>query len=127
MQKAARIATVLSVIIVLLGILGLVSLNVARRTREVGIRKVFGASGASVVMLFLKEFLIVMVFAIFVAFPLIILTMQKWLQNYAYRISINWITFAWIGLGLGLMVNILVLVQTYKAALMNPVESLKRE
>jgi putative ABC transport system permease protein len=127
LQKAAAIATSLSIVIVLLGLLGMVSLNVARRTREVGIRKVLGASASSVIMLFLNEFLMVMLFASVIAFPLVILTMQKWLQNYAYRINIDWGTFAWILFGFGAMITALVAMQTHKAALTNPVESLKGE
>ncbi len=97
LKRAANVATILSVIIVLLGILGMVSLNVSRRTREVGIRKVLGASYASVTMLFLKEFLMIILAAMLHAFPLAFFSMNKWLQNYAYRIEIGWISFASVG------------------------------
>jgi putative ABC transport system permease protein len=127
LKKASQAATVLSTVIVLLGILGMVSLNVARRTREVGIRKVLGASGISVVALFLKEFLLVMVFAILVAFPLAFFMMKKWLETYAYRIDIGWTTFASIGFAFTFLIIALVCLQTYKAALMNPVKSLKSD
>jgi putative ABC transport system permease protein len=127
LKKASQAATVLSIMIVLLGILGMVSLNVARRTREVGIRKVLGASGISVVALFLKEFLLVMVFAVLVAFPLAFFMMKKWLETYAYRIDIGWTTFASIGFAFTFLIIALVCLQTYKAALMNPVKSLKSD
>jgi putative ABC transport system permease protein len=127
LKKASQAATVLSTVIVLLGILGMVSLNVARRIREVGIRKVLGASGISVVALFLKEFLLVMVFAVLVAFPLAFFMMKKWLETYAYRIDIGWTTFASIGFAFTFLIIVLVCLQTYKAALMNPVKSLKSD
>jgi putative ABC transport system permease protein len=127
LKKASQVATVLSIVIVLLGILGMVSLNVARRTREVGIRKVLGASGMSVVALFLKEFLLVMIFAVAVAFPLAFFAMKKWLETYAYRIDIGWATFAEIGFAFLILITALVCLQTYKAALMNPVRSLKSD
>ncbi|WAC09848.1 ABC transporter permease [Dyadobacter pollutisoli] len=127
LKKASQAATVLSIVIVLLGILGMVSLNVARRTREVGIRKVLGASGMSVVALFLKEFLLVMIFAVAVAFPMAFFLMKKWLQIYAYRIDIGWTTFAEIGFAFAILITALVCLQTYKAALMNPVGSLKSD
>lgn len=127
LQQAAEVATTLAIIIVLLGILGMVSLNIVRRTKEVGIRKVLGATGISIVFLFLKEFLIVLAIAIVIAFPLAVISMNSWLQNYAYRIEISWITFAFVGLVFIGMVALLVGFQTLKAARLNPVKSLKIE
>ncbi|MCF0039400.1 ABC transporter permease [Dyadobacter fanqingshengii] len=127
LKKASQIATLLAVVIVLLGVLGMVSLNVARRTRELGIRKVLGASGLGIIMLFLKEFLLVMALAMLIAFPLAFLTMQRWLETYAFRIQIGWEPFAMVGLGFCLIVILLVCLQTTKASLMNPVKSLRSE
>ncbi|SKB55920.1 ABC transporter permease [Dyadobacter psychrophilus] len=127
LKKASQIATVLSVIIVLLGVLGMVSLNVTRRTRELGIRKVLGASEIGIIMLFLKEFLLVMTVAMLISFPLAFLTMKRWLETYAYRIQISWEPFAMVGLGFCLIVTLLVCLQTTNAALMNPVRSLRSE
>ena len=127
LKKASQIATVLSVVIVLLGVLGMVSLNVARRTRELGIRKILGASEVGIVMLFLKEFLLVMAFAMLISFPLAFVTMKHWLETYAYRIDINWEPFALVGLGFGFIITLLVCLQTTKAALINPVKSLRSE
>jgi putative ABC transport system permease protein len=127
LKQAARIATLLSVVIVLLGILGMVSLNVARRTREVGIRKVLGAASLHVVSLFLKEFLAILAAAILVAFPLATLLGNRWLNTYAYRVQIGWDIFALIALAFGLMITALVAAQTYKAAVMDPVKSLKSD
>jgi putative ABC transport system permease protein len=127
LKKASQIATILSAVIVLLGVLGMVSLNVVRRTRELGIRKVLGASEMGIVMLFLKEFLLVMAFAMLISFPLAFLAMKRWLETYAYRIQIGWEPFAMVGLGFCLIVTLLVCLQTTKAALMNPVKSLRSE
>lgn len=127
LKQAAEVATTLAIVIVMLGILGMVSLNIVRRTKEVGIRKVLGASGISIVFLFLKEFLIVVALAILIAFPLAVLSMNNWLQNYAYRIELSWISFAFVGLVFIIMVALLVGFQTLKAARLDPVKSLKIE
>lgn len=124
LKKASRVATFLSVVIVLLGILGIVSLNVARRTREVGIRKVLGATSMHVVMLFLKEFLVILAGAISVAFPLAVLVGNQWLKTYAYRVEIGWEVFAGITMLFGMMITVLVCTQTYKAGITDPVKSL---
>jgi putative ABC transport system permease protein len=127
LKKASRMATVLSVVIVLLGILGMVSLNVARRTREVGIRKVLGATSLHVVSLFLKEFLAILAGAIVIAFPLATVLGNQWLGTYAYRTPISWDIFAGIAIAFALIITALVTAQTYKAAVMDPVKSLKRD
>ncbi|NBB19886.1 FtsX-like permease family protein [Runella sp. CRIBMP] len=127
LKKAAQLATVLAMIIVLLGVIGMVSLSVARRTKELGIRKVLGASGAGLVLLFLKEFLIVIGIAAFISFPLLQMAMNQWLQNYAYRIEVSWLSFAAVVLSFGIMIVCLVGFQTFKAALMNPTQSLRSE
>lgn len=127
LQKAAQLATILAIVIVLLGIVGMVSLSVIRRTKELGIRKVLGASVISLVMLFLKEFLIVSAVATTVAFPLVVFSMNRWLENYAYRISISWISLAGVGAVFGLLIVGLVGFQTFKATLINPTKSLRAE
>ncbi|QRR04003.1 ABC transporter permease [Dyadobacter sandarakinus] len=125
MQKAARLATVLAIVIVVLGISGMVSLNVARRTREVGIRKVLGASATSVSLLFLREFLIILAIGSALALPLAAFVMTNWLANFNYRIAPDWLTFTCITLGCGGVISLLVWLQTWKAATMNPVKSIK--
>lgn len=127
LKKAAQLATFLAIIIVLLGVVGMVSLSVARRTKELGIRKVLGASGVSLVMLFLKEFLAVSAVAALISFPMILTAMNQWLQNYAYRIEMSWISFATIGIIFGTLIILLVGFQTFKATLMNPTQSLRSE
>lgn len=127
LKKASQVATALSIVIVLLGILGLVSLNVARRTREIGIRKVLGATGLHVVLIFLTEFLAIMLIAAGISFPAAILLGKKWLSTYAYRMDLGWDIFAGITLVFGLIITTLVCLQTHRAAMMNPVKSLRSE
>ena len=127
LQKASMAATVLSVIIVLLGVTGLVSLSIQKRTREIGVRKVLGAPVKSIIHLFLKEFLGVMLIACLVACPLAFMMMQKWLNGYAYRITITALPFI-ICIGSLLVVTaLLIIAQTIRAAFANPVNSLKTE
>ena len=127
LKKASFVATILAIIIVLLGILGMVSLNITGRTKELGIRKVLGASSGSIMMLFMKEFIFLMIIAIVISFPLGIMSMNAWLTNYAYRIELNWQIFMAIGFSFCLVVIAFVSFQTYKVALANPVKSLKTE
>ena len=127
LQKASMAATVLSVIIVLLGVTGLVSLSVQKRTREIGVRKVLGSPVSSIIRLFLKEFLGVMLIACIAACPIAFLMMQKWLNGYAYRIDITILPFLICIGSLLLITALLIIAQTIRAALANPVNSLKTE
>lgn len=127
LKKASFVATILSIIIVLLGILGMVSLSINRRTKELGIRKVLGATSMSIMMLFLKEFVLLMAIAVVISFPLSVMSINAWLTNYAYRIELNWQIFMSVGFIFGLIIILFVSFQTYKTALMNPVKSLMSE
>jgi putative ABC transport system permease protein len=127
LKKAAYLATALAIIIVLLGVLGLVSLSIQKRTKEIGIRKVLGSSVNHVIILFLKDFLGTVVIAGLVACPLAYFLMQHWLNDYAYKISLTPVPFA-VAVGALLLVTaILISIQTIKAALANPVKSLRAE
>jgi len=127
LRKAATTATVLSFIIVLLGVLGLVSSSVRRRTREIAIRKVIGASATGIVRLFVRDYLPVLLIAGLIASPFAYWMMQHWLDNYATRITITvWPFLGAIGC-LAVIMIMLIAVQTIKAALANPVKSLKVE
>lgn len=127
LKQASYTATILAVIIVLLGIMGLVSLSIQKRTKEIGIRKVLGSSANGIVVLFLKDFLPVIAVAALVACPFTWLLMKQWLSDYAYRIDITAQPFVWSLAGLGCVTGLLIFFQTIKAALMNPVKSLRTE
>ena len=127
LKKASYTATVLALIIVLLGVLGLISLSVQKRTKEIGIRKVLGSSVSGIMALFMKEFLAVIVIAGVVACPLAYVIMRIWLQGYAYRIDITATPFIISMASLGMITALLICAQTIKAAIANPVKSLRTE
>jgi putative ABC transport system permease protein len=127
LKKASYTATGLALIIVLLGVLGLISLSIQKRTKEIGIRKVLGSSVTGIMSLFIKEFLLVVLIAGIVACPLAYIIMNKWLQGYAYRIDITARPFLISILILGFITALLICLQTIKAAIANPVNSLRSE
>ncbi len=117
----------LAILISCLGLFGLVTFTAEQRVREIGVRKVLGASIASIVALLSKDFLRLILIAIVIASPLAWYAMNRWLQNFAYKIDIEWWVFALAGL---LAVGIALLTvsfQSIKAALANPVKSLRSE
>ena len=117
----------LSIFLACLGLFGLSAYTTAQRTKEIGVRKVLGASVFSIVGLLSKDFLKLVVIAIVVASPIGWYVMNRWLRDFAYRIDIDWGIFALAGM---LAVGIALLTvsfQSIKAALMNPVKSLRSE
>ncbi len=117
----------LSILISCVGLLGMVTLSTEQRTKEIGIRKVLGASVASIVTLLSKDFLKLVLIAVVIASPIAWYAMNAWLADFAYKIDISWWVFALAG---GLAVGIALMTvsfQSVKAALMNPVESLRSE
>ena len=118
---------VLAIIISCLGLFGLASYSAEKRIKEVGIRKVLGASLENIVIMLSKDFLKYVLIAALVAWPLSWLAVHKWLRDYAYRINISW----WIFLAaviLAMMVAFLTIsFQAIKAAIANPVKSLRTE
>jgi putative ABC transport system permease protein len=127
LKKALYTAVTLSLIMALLGVLGLISLSIHKRIKEMGIRKILGATTAGIISLFLKEFIVIMLVAGLVACPIAYFLMDQWLNNYVYRISITAGPFIWaIGL-IGAVTLVVIVLQTIKAAMENPVNSLKQE
>lgn len=119
--------TVIAIIIACLGLFGLSTFSAAQRTREIGVRKVLGASVAEVAGMLSKEFLVLILLAILIASPLAWFGMHRWLQGFAYKIEIKWWVFALSGL-LTIVVSILTVSwQSIKAALMDPVKSLRSD
>ncbi len=127
LRKAARIATVLALLIVLLGVQGVVALSITRRTKEIGIRRVLGATSVGIVRLFLQEFVGVLLLANALAAPLAVVVLSRWLQNYAYRIGLDAWPFVGVGLSLAAVIGLAVSLQGLRAAFMNPVKSLRTE
>ena len=126
-KKAAYTATLLAMIIVLLGVFGLVTLNIRKRTKEIGIRKVLGSSVLDIIVLFTREFVWMLLMAGIIACPLAYMIMHSWLQGYAYRVSIGPLPFIAVAGFLALVTILLIAAQTMKAALENPVKSLRTE
>jgi predicted permease len=117
----------LAVLIACLGLFGLSIHAAARRTKEIGIRKVLGASAAGLVGLLSKDFLKLVIVALLIASPLAYFFMEKWLQDFAYRIDIQWTVFALAGVVAVAVAFLTVSFQSVKAALANPVKSLRSE
>jgi putative ABC transport system permease protein len=117
----------LAIIIACLGLLGLSAYNVIQRTKEIGIRKVLGASVQHLLFILSRDFLLLVAVAFVIAVPLTWWAMNSWLQEFAYRIHIGWLTFAIAGIlafGIALFT---VGLQAFKATLANPVKSLRTE
>lgn len=127
LKKASYIAATLAIIIAFLGVAGLVSLSIQKRTKEIGIRKILGSSIAAIIQLFMKEFIVTLLLAALIACPIAYSLMQYWLNNYAYKVAITLTPFVLSIMGLMLMTALLVMVQTIKAAMANPVKSLRSE
>jgi len=126
-RKIFVTASILAIIIGCLGLLGLVAFMVERRLHEIGIRKVLGASIASIVMLLTGEFTRWVVVANLIAWPVSWLVMDRWLQNFAYRISIGWWMMVVAGITTLIIAFLTVSYQSIKAAVANPVEALRYE
>jgi ABC-type antimicrobial peptide transport system permease subunit len=127
LKKAAYTATVLAAIIVMLGIIGLISLSIQKRVKEIGIRKVLGASASSIISLFIRDFIIVAAAAGIIACPLAFLFMKHWLNDYAYRISITPMPFVIALIALFTVTIGLISFQVIRSTLLNPVNSLRSE
>lgn len=117
----------LALFIACLGLLGLVTYTAQQRTKEIGVRKVLGASIYNLVMLLSSDFIRLLVIAICIATPLSWIAMNKWLDNFAYHIEPKWWMFAFAGLSAVVIALITVSYQTFKAAKANPVDSLRDE
>jgi putative ABC transport system permease protein len=122
-----KIFAVIAIFLSCLGLYGLASFMAVQRIKEVGIRKVLGATAGNIVYLFSKEFILLITIAFLAASPVAWYFMRNWLQDYPYRISISWWMFALSGAGTLLITLITVSFQAIKAAVANPVKSLKAD
>jgi putative ABC transport system permease protein len=124
---AFNIFTGLALFIACIGLLGLVSQQVMQRTKEIGIRKVLGASVAGIMFLLSKDFLKLVFLALIIAVPLAGYAMSRWLEDFAYRIDLAWWIFALAGIVALAIALVTISFQALKAALANPVKSLRNE
>jgi putative ABC transport system permease protein len=127
MQDLFVIFSALSILIACLGLLGLVSFTAELKTKEIGIRKVLGASTGGVIVLLSKEFIKWILLANIVAWPLAWFMMNKWLQNFAYKTNIGWIVFVLAGFITMLIAIFTFIFQTVRTACAKPVNSLRYE
>jgi putative ABC transport system permease protein len=127
LNKLIKSSAVIAIFISCLGLLGLISLLTLQRTKEIGIRKVLGASVTNITALLSADFLKLVLIAVLIASPVAWLLMSKYLQNFAYRIDIQWWVFA-LAAGLAILIAfVTVSFQSIKAAIANPVKSLRNE
>jgi len=119
--------TTLAVLIACLGLFSLAAYAAEQRNKEIGIRKVLGASISSIVTMLSKDFIKLVGISFIIAAPLAWLTMQQWLQGFAYRQSFQWWILALAGAGAVIIAFITISAQSFKAAMANPAESLKSE
>jgi ABC-type antimicrobial peptide transport system permease subunit len=122
-----KIFAAISIFLSCLGLYGLASFMAAQKVKEVGIRKVLGASAASIVYLFSKEFVVLISLAFLIATPIAWFYMHQWLQDYVYRINISWWLFAAGGLVSILIALATVSSQAIRSSMANPVKSLRSE
>jgi len=127
LSQLYKIFAAIAIFLSCLGLYGLASFMAVQRIKEVGIRKVLGATPGNIVYLFSKEFIILIAIAFAIAAPLAWYFMHQWLQDYAYRIGVSW----WIFLAGGIVAIIIALAtisfQAIKAAVANPIKSLRTE
>jgi putative ABC transport system permease protein len=118
---------ILTIFISCIGLFGLSVLSAEKRTKEIGIRKVLGASVQRVVTILSKDFLKLVFISLIISIPLAWMATNKWLQNYPYRITLSWWLFASGGILVILIALITISFQSIKAAIANPVKSLRTE
>ncbi|MPR37374.1 FtsX-like permease family protein [Cytophagaceae bacterium SJW1-29] len=125
--KLAGVFTGLAILISCLGLFGLASYVAEQRTKEIGVRKVLGASVASLWRLMSRDFVLLVLIALLIAVPLAVYFLDGWLQNYTYRTELSWWIFAAAGAGALVLTLLTVSFQAIKAALVDPVKSLRSE
>jgi len=125
--KLVTFFAVLAILISCLGLLGLAAYVVERRSKEMGIRKVLGASVLNLWQMLSQEFVLLVIVSCLIATPLAYYMLDSWLGDYAYRIKISWWLFVTTGLGVLLLTLLIVSAQTLKAATVNPVDCLRDE
>jgi putative ABC transport system permease protein len=125
--KLARFFAALAIFISCLGLFGMASFMAEQRVKEIGVRKVLGASVFGLWRLMSKDFVVMVVISLFVAMPLAWWLMHNWLQNYTYRTGLSWWVFAISGFGALVITLLTISYQSIKAAMANPVRSLRSE
>ena len=126
-SEISKYFAALAIIISCLGLFGLATFNAEVRTKEIGIRKVLGATVSNIMVMLSKDFVVLIIISMVIAFPLAWIAMNAWLDGFAYRISISAEVFIVAGVAMILLALITVSYQSLRSALMNPVKSLRTE
>ncbi|MFC1726797.1 ABC transporter permease, partial [candidate division KSB1 bacterium] len=126
-RRIVTYASMISILIAALGLFGLTAIAAARRTKEIGVRKVLGASVSNIFILVSKEFIYLVIISNLIAWPAAYFVMQKWMQNFAYNTGISVIAFAVSSIITIAAALLTVSFQAVKVSVKNPVESLKYE
>jgi putative ABC transport system permease protein len=126
-SKLSTFFAILAIFISCLGLFGLASFVAEQRTKEIGVRKVLGATTANLWVLLSKDFVILVIISLLIASPIAYYFMNNWIQNYTFRTEISWWIFVVAGVGALLITLLTVSYQAIRAALMNPVKSLRTE
>lgn len=129
-RKMARLSnyfTVFTIVIACLGLFGLASFTAEQKTKEIGIRKVLGASVSQILLMLTNRFVLLVMISCVVAIPLSFYAMNLWLESFAYRTSIHWPVFAGAGMFILFLTYLTVGIESLRAASANPVESIKHE
>jgi len=127
LKKAANIATALNLIIVFMGIFGVVAFTLVKRTKEIALRKVLGADSHNIILLFIKDYAILILIANIIAWPLAFIITNKWLENYTYRIEQTATPYLVVCAFVFIAAFALIAAQCFKVASDNPVKSLRTE
>lgn len=127
LKKATHLATILNLVIVFMGIFGVMAFTLARRNKEIAVRRVLGAESLNIVLLFFKDYAILILIANIIAWPLAYWATNQWLQNYAYRMQQNIIPYAAVLVTVALSTFIFVTILCLKATQSNPVKNLRAE
>ena len=127
LKKAANISTILNLIIVFLGIFGVVAFTLTKRTKEIAVRKVLGANIRNIILLFIRDYAILILLANVIAWPLTYIITNKWLQSYAYRVNHDIIPYLVVCFFIFITAFSMITIQCFKAGVANPVKSLRTE
>ena len=127
LQSAADIATILNLVIVFMGIFGVVAFTLAKRSKEIAVRKVLGAGVKNIILLFIKDYAVLVFIANIIAWPFAYMIVNRWLESYAYRIQQSITPYFFAGIFVFAAAFIFITVQCFKTALANPVKSLRSE
>jgi putative ABC transport system permease protein len=127
LKKAAQLATVLNLFIVFMGVFGIVAFTLAKRTKEIAVRKVLGAEVKNIILLFIKDYALLIIIANIVAWPLAFVTTNNWLQNYSYRMDQSLIPYFTVAGIISLATFVFISAQCFKTAISSPVKNLRSE